>query len=72
MRQLLAIAALLMLVSSPSLAAIPETMSYEGVLLDSEGIPVADGDYDITFRVYDVAEGGSALWIETQSVPVRV
>ncbi len=70
MKQLLAIAALLVLVSSPSLAAIPETMSYEGVLLDAEGVPVEDGDYDITFRVYDVDVGGSALWTETQSVPV--
>ncbi len=70
MRQLLAVAALLVLMSSPSLAAIPETMSYEGVLLDAEGVPVEDGDYDITFRVYDVDVGGSALWTELQSVPL--
>ena len=32
---------------------------------------MADGDYSVTFSLYDVASGGAALWTETQpAVPV--
>ncbi len=50
----------------PALAAVPGTMSYQGVLTDAAGTHVADGDYAITFSLYDVANGGVALWSETQ------
>jgi hypothetical protein len=49
---------------------IPMTMSYQGVLTDGSGTPVADGNYDITFKLYDTSAGGSALWTETQTVAV--
>lgn len=53
-----------------SAAAIPETMSYQGVLRDAAGDPVADGDYLITFALYDTPTGGSVLWSESQTLPV--
>jgi hypothetical protein len=52
-------------------AAPPETMSYQGVLNDGAGVPVADGTYSLTFKIYDQATGGTALWTETQSVLVE-
>ncbi len=56
---------------SPARAAVPGTFSYQGVLTDGAGTHVTDGDYAITFRLYDVASGGAALWTETQpAVPV--
>jgi hypothetical protein len=45
-------------------------MSYQGVLVDDQGDPVADGAYELTFSIYDVATGGSPLWQETQTLAV--
>ena len=47
-------------------ADIPEIMSYQGVLRDGSGDPVPDGSYNVTFRLYDVETGGTALWSEGQ------
>jgi hypothetical protein len=54
-----------------SAAAIPETMSYQGILKDAAGDPVPDGDYAIAFALYDGPTGGSALWTETQLLTVE-
>lgn len=50
--------------------SVPQTLSYQGVLRDGVGNAVSDGSYDLTFRLYNVESGGSALWTETQSVSV--
>lgn len=50
---------------------IPRTLSYQGILSDTLGTPKPDGVYAITFRLYDVASGGTALWSETQSLQVK-
>jgi hypothetical protein len=52
-------------------AAVPETMSYQGVLRDAAGDPVPDGDYSIAFALYSLPVGGTALWTETQAVSVE-
>ncbi len=46
--------------------------SYQGQLTDASGKPVADGNYQMTFRLYgDNADPvGDALWLETQTVAV--
>jgi hypothetical protein len=49
---------------------IPHLMSYQGRLTDIEGIPVPDGIYSATFRVYNTSTGGSPLWYNTRSVTV--
>ncbi len=59
-----------LLICVSAVADIPEVISYQGVLNDDAGVPVADDTYSITFRLYDVETGGSALWEETQSVSV--
>jgi hypothetical protein len=52
-------------------AAVPSTMSYQGVLTDGGGVHVPDGTYALTFRLYDASTNGVLLWTETQaSVPV--
>ena len=53
-------------------AQIPQTLSYQGVLTDDLGNPVADGTYDLGFSLYDALTGGTALWFETQSVRLQV
>ncbi len=57
-----------LLFASLALAQIPQTMSYQGVLTGADGNPVPDGNVSLTFRLYDVASGGTALWEETQQV----
>ena len=59
---------LLALLSAPVPADVPQLLHYQGVLTDGAGVAVADGDYQITFRIYDVAAGGSPLWTETNTV----
>jgi hypothetical protein len=49
-------------VASPAGVTIP----YPGRLADPAGQPVADGEYDFTFTLYDAETGGNALWSETQ------
>jgi hypothetical protein len=48
-------------------AQVPQTMNYQGLLTDASGSPVADGNYSLTFRIYDAASGGTQLWTESQS-----
>ena len=38
--------------------------SVQGVLRDPLGRTVDDGQYSVTFKIYDVASSGSALWTE--------
>jgi len=48
--------------------SIPRTMSYQGILKDGDGNPVGDGNYSITFRIYDAATDGNLLWMEGVTV----
>ncbi len=43
-------------------AAVPTMISYQGRLTDAAGDPVADGNYQITFSIYSVLSGGTAMW----------
>jgi hypothetical protein len=51
-------------------AQVPQTLSYQGVLTDLSGNAVPDGNYTLTFKLYDVSTGGSAVWTESQPVTV--
>ena len=52
-------------------AQVPRTIGFQGVLGDGTGAALADGAYSVTFRLYDQSTGGSPLWTETQTLPVR-
>jgi hypothetical protein len=55
-------------VADISLAEVPGKVNYQGRLADNiNGEPLA-GTHDMTFRIYDAAEGGSMLWSEETSV----
>jgi flagella basal body P-ring formation protein FlgA len=56
---------------SPMLQAqVPTTISYQGLLGQPGGDIVADGDFTMVFRIFDVNSGGTALWTETRTVDV--
>ena len=46
--------------------ATPGTISYQGMLNDAAGQPI-NGSTNITFRLYSVPTGGTALWTEAHS-----
>ncbi len=54
------------LLTTTARASVPGTLSYQGVLTDGAGAHVPDGDYAVTFSLYDAATGGAPLWTETQ------
>jgi len=71
-RSLGLLAALALLSISPPAEAAAPTMSVQGRLLGAGGGAVADGAYDITFRLYTQQVGGQALWTETAAkLPVK-
>lgn len=63
--------AALMILTVPlvSYSAVPQTINYQGYLTDKNNVPV-NGVTSITFSIYDVNAGGTALWTETQSIDV--
>ncbi len=51
-------------------ADIPQELAWQGVVLDSNNVPLADGVYNFHFRIFVDDVGGVALWSETQAVTV--
>ena len=49
---------------------MPNTLNYQGVIDGADGKPVADGQYQLTFKLYTQATSGSAMWSETQNTMV--
>lgn len=50
--------------------AIPKQFDYQGVLKTSAGGTVPDGNYPMTFKIYNEPTSGTALWTEAQTVAV--
>ena len=40
-------------------ATVPDQINYQGYLTDTDGSPVPDGTYTMTFSLYDAFEGGN-------------
>ncbi len=52
---------------------VPSAMSYQGLLTDDQGNPVAPTtpeNRNVEFRIYNIAAGGTPLWGEAQTVTV--
>lgn len=66
---------LLLLVIGIALSAcVPKLtpqMSHQGRLTDENGNPVADGNYNVQYKLYQVATQGSPVYTESQSVAVK-
>ena len=53
-------------------AATSPLLQYQGRLTDpGSGQAVSDGSYSMTFRLYTLVSGGTALWTETKDVAVQ-
>ena len=51
---------------------VPETMSFQGLLTDSDGVAYEDGSYDLTFRLIRELTDGSdqVIWEENHSANI--
>ena len=54
-----------LLATLPSFAAPPQTLNYQGYLTNPGGTPV-NTSVAMTFRLYNAASGGTALYTEAQ------
>jgi hypothetical protein len=45
-----------------ALAAAPDAISYQGRLLNANGVPVTDASLEFVFRLFDASSGGTCLW----------
>lgn len=50
----------------PSAGLAPGVMAYQGYLTNAAGTPL-NGNVNLTFRLYNVASGGTALWSEAHT-----
>ena len=50
------------------LNAVPQLVSFQGVLTNPGGQPVSDDTRNMTFRIFDAATGGNLEWDEKQMV----
>jgi hypothetical protein len=64
---LLVVQVLVLVPLQPVQAAINPQIPFSGSLKDSGGTAVDDANYDIVFRLYSAASGGSALWTGTHT-----
>jgi len=47
------------------------TLSVQGTVQNFDGSAVENGEYDITFKLYETDAGGTPIWEETQTVNVN-
>ena len=59
---LVAVGGLSFVKSSRAAVSPPNILSYQGRLLNSNGVPVADASIPMVFELYTAASGGSCLW----------
>ena len=72
MRSILLSLAFNMLTVAYCMAQSKPPLSVQGTLKNSDGTSVADGRFNMTFRLYTASSGGTAIWTESQAnVPVR-
>lgn len=74
-RALLLLAGLLLLpaVLRAATATPPDRISYQGFLVDANGIPLGSNapvNHTLEFRLYNVSSGGSSIWDEQQVVTI--
>lgn len=63
-----------MLFSPPAAAVqtVPYKVNFQGYLRTSADEPLADGQYNVTFRLYDALENGTAIWTEVRQETSRI
>ncbi len=59
------------LLAMPSMASAQSGLIIQGAIQDESGAPLPNGNYSLSFRLYETETGGVPVWSETQSaVPI--
>ena len=58
--------------SDTAVAAAPSTINFQARLLTAAGAVAPDGQYNVEFKLYTAASGGSAVWTETRTSTDKV
>ena len=69
MRTIVIIGMMLVVISSLFAA---DTISFQGTLKDSDGVPVASGSYNMRFTLFNAETDGTQLWQEEHSAANKV
>src|SRR4051794_35667920 len=56
----------------PAHAVTSDVLNFQARLLNAQGAVVADGNYNVEFKIYTASSGGSAVWTETRTSGNRV
>ena len=56
----------------PNQPSVPQTISFQAMITDTLGVPIADGSHNFTFRIERPNQGGQVqtIWEETKEVDV--
>lgn len=55
-------------VPSHATQTIPYKMNFQGKIANATGVPLSNGVYNMRFRIFDAASGGTLLWSEQRAV----
>lgn len=71
---IIALAFVMLMAISPRVNAQSSAyrFGYKTIIIDSSKKPVADGAYNFRFMLYNQASGGTLLWSEERSLPLRL
>lgn len=58
--------------AAKAVQTVPYKVNFQGALSNASGVPLADGQYNMTFRLYTAATGGSQVWSEVRQTTNRV
>ena len=61
----------LLLVCTLLVGSVPQNLSYQGFIKASDGSLLPDDTYTVTFRIYEEATGGVALWSEEHEIYLK-
>ena len=64
-------ASIILLVSSTIFGQVPKKISYQGLLTNTALKPLADGDYNVEFRIYNDQNSSQILWNEKQRLSIQ-
>jgi len=59
-----------LLMASSLISEVPQMINYQGKVTDPDG-NLIEGTHQIIFSIYDILEGGSPLWADTQSIVIE-
>ncbi len=71
MKKLSVIYLCLFLLSHIAFGQIPQTMTYQGIILDDAGEVISDGSYAMVFKLYESEDGAGEIWAEEQTIEVH-